>query len=686
MSTQLPSPGEKHNAVQNMFDRIAPGYDRMNALMTLGTHKRWKKAAIDSLNIQAGNVVADLACGTGDLAQEAARRGADAVGLDFSREMLVEARQRNPGIAFVHADAEHLPFADGSVDAISCGFALRNFVSIEGALTECARVLKPGGRLALVEVDTPRALPLRLLHGFYFNKLVPFVGGLIADRNAYAYLPESVAYLPNEQELRTILARCGFTGVVKRSFMFGAAQLISARRAAALHCNITRIENAPDTIAIVQGNKSTDAFYWEHPASGRSIATVGCVREIRSTGPDRFSNARAMWSDVIGTVQFEGDTPPCPVPLLVGGFGFFDEDPPAPWQGFPSLRFVIPKTCWIRFDGSNYRVDVSDTTGENSVPATTAVEADTSDGHKSDEERLHWLARASAVLESIAAGTLKKLVLARTRTVSVSDGGAAYATAQRLRETRPTCATFMVRSNGRIFSGSSPEVLARVHERRFETAALAGSAPRFEKREKDEESSDQLLACPKNAHEHAIVVNEMRTKLAPLCIDVIAASRPELRTVPEAFHLSTPLSGHLDEDSSVLDVAGALHPTSAVCGMPSAPARERLCFEEPERGWYAGGVGWMDASGDGEITVALRSALFDGRRAVMWAGAGIVEGSVPESEFAETEAKLTALHGALEESALTDVAYTEANGSIPIDQQAEPTDDDDPPTRRAASA
>lgn len=230
MAMTLPSAKDKRQAVERMFDRIAPSYDRMNALLSMGAHRRWKRLAIEAAEVHADSLVVDLACGTGDLACEALARNAEVIGVDVSESMLERARQRAPRARFLRAEAENLPLADGSVDALVCGFALRNFVSIERVLEECARVLKGGGHLAIVEVDVPRTAFLRTLHSVYFNRVVPFVGGVLADSDAYAYLPESVAYLPDEVELQAMLERAGFTGVSKRRLLAGAAQLLVAER------------------------------------------------------------------------------------------------------------------------------------------------------------------------------------------------------------------------------------------------------------------------------------------------------------------------------------------------------------------------------------------------------------------------------------------------------------------------
>ncbi len=228
----LPEADEKAVVVRTMFDRIAPSYDRMNRLITLGFDQRWRRSLMGALEVDGDDTVLDLGCGTGDFALIARHRGARVVGLDFAGAMLAAARARCPAaIALVRGDALRLPLASSSVTVAVSGFALRNFVEIPPVLAELARVLRPGGRLGLLEVDEPRSGVLRLGHGIYFQRVVPALGALLSDGRAYRYLPASAAYLPNGQRLRAMLEEAGFTGVEKRSHLGGAAQSIMAVRA-----------------------------------------------------------------------------------------------------------------------------------------------------------------------------------------------------------------------------------------------------------------------------------------------------------------------------------------------------------------------------------------------------------------------------------------------------------------------
>lgn len=227
---ELPTGEEKRVRVREMFDRIAPRYDALNRIMSMGLDQRWRRRALDKIGVGPGDLVVDLACGTGDFCELVAARGARAIGVDFAREMLRQAKARGLGFPKVQGDAEWLPFATASVDAVTCGFALRNFVSLEAVLREIARIVRPGGRIALVDVDRPEWGPLRAAHSLYFDRVVPLVGGLLSDRRAYRYLPKSTAYLPPPATLRQLLSGAGFLSLEREIVLLGSAQILTGVR------------------------------------------------------------------------------------------------------------------------------------------------------------------------------------------------------------------------------------------------------------------------------------------------------------------------------------------------------------------------------------------------------------------------------------------------------------------------
>ena len=226
-SEHLPAGAEKARVVEEMFDRIAPRYDLLNRMLTFRMDVGWRRTAVAALGLQPGARVMDLACGTGDLCRTLREAGHEPIGIDFSAGMLRAARTDAP---LVRADAGQLPFPTGSIDAVTCGFALRNFADLAAVLSECARVLRPQGRLALLDVGEPTSAPARAVHKLWFRHVVPFVGGLLSDRRAYSYLPASTAYLPSQLELLAMIGDAGFEKLAHRTLGAGAAQLMTGVR------------------------------------------------------------------------------------------------------------------------------------------------------------------------------------------------------------------------------------------------------------------------------------------------------------------------------------------------------------------------------------------------------------------------------------------------------------------------
>lgn len=227
MPESLPEGEAKVEAVRTMFDAIAPRYDLVNRIMTFRMDVRWRRRTVHTLDLAPGATVVDLACGTGDLCGELSAIGLAPIGVDLSFGMLVAARTDAP---LVHGDALRLPLPDGCVDAVTCGFALRNFESLPPFFAELARIVRPGGRIALLEVAEPPNRLLRFGHGVYFGKIVPLVGGLLSDPAAYRYLPRSVAYLPEPGVMLGQLTDAGFVDVERQLLSVGIAQLLTATR------------------------------------------------------------------------------------------------------------------------------------------------------------------------------------------------------------------------------------------------------------------------------------------------------------------------------------------------------------------------------------------------------------------------------------------------------------------------
>jgi demethylmenaquinone methyltransferase/2-methoxy-6-polyprenyl-1,4-benzoquinol methylase len=206
-----------------MFDRIAPVYDAMNRTMTAGLDRRWRRITAEAV-VRPGDRVLDACCGTGDLAVAAARAGGRVTGLDFSERMLERARRKAPELEWLAGDLLALPFADGSFDATTVGFGVRNVDDLELALGELRRVLRPGGRLGILEITRPRGL-LAPFYRFWFDAVVPLLGKLLPGGSAYTYLPASVRRFPAPEELAGLIAAAGFGDVGYRTFAGGIVAL-----------------------------------------------------------------------------------------------------------------------------------------------------------------------------------------------------------------------------------------------------------------------------------------------------------------------------------------------------------------------------------------------------------------------------------------------------------------------------
>ena len=223
----LPEGNEKYEAVQEMFDRIAPRYDFVNRLMTFRLDVRWRKKTVKALELPPKSIVADLACGTGDFCVELEKAGMLPIGFDYSFGML----SASPSFSILsQADVLRLPVRENSIDGATCGFALRNLTELPAFFEEVSRVLKSGGRFGFLDVAEPENRFLNWGHHLYFDRIVPRVGALFSDKSAYAYLPKSFSYLPPYQEIISMIEQAGFIRVERKLFTPGSTQLFTGEK------------------------------------------------------------------------------------------------------------------------------------------------------------------------------------------------------------------------------------------------------------------------------------------------------------------------------------------------------------------------------------------------------------------------------------------------------------------------
>ena len=227
--------------VRKMFDEIAVRYDLLNSVVSLGMDAGWRRKAVAGLQLSPGSTVLDLACGTGALSRELLRSGMKPVGADISEQMLRHpiqgkaiaeqtGEQTDKAVPVVIADCLRLPMGDATAQGVICGFALRHFVSMKPLLAEAARVLVPNGRLVLLELDEPDAWLLRTGHSLYSRTFIPLAGRVLSEKSAYEYLPDSLALLPDPEQLEADLREAGFADAARRSLSLGIAQMVSASR------------------------------------------------------------------------------------------------------------------------------------------------------------------------------------------------------------------------------------------------------------------------------------------------------------------------------------------------------------------------------------------------------------------------------------------------------------------------
>ncbi len=429
--------------------------------------------------------------------------------------------------------------------------------------------------------------------------------------------------------------------------------------------------DALDPLAVLESIFEPDErhFYAERPAEGLAVAGAETAVAFEAAGPGRFDACRRFVTETLGEALAVGDPAvPFAGPTFFGAFAFGDEaEPDAPFA--PATLFV-PRWQVAHRDGrtvavANLAVDAAAPAAELAERVWRAHRKFRSFDYRTPARALeprgaavaasevggagHYKGAVRAAGARIARGELAKLVLARAKDITADRPFHPLEVLNALRQRFRDCYAFSV-ANGRgdSFIGASPERLLRIERGGFLTEALAGSAGRGAGASEDAVLAAGLLRSEKDLREHRIVLEAMVGRLAGLGFKLEFSERPGLRRLANVQHLHTAVRAALPEGVSLLDVLGRLHPTAAVGGAPQAEALRAIAeLEAFPRGLYAGALGWIDARGEGEFFVGLRSALIGGRRARLYAGAGIVAGSSPEKEFAETELKFRAMEDAL---------------------------------------
>jgi menaquinone-specific isochorismate synthase len=443
------------------------------------------------------------------------------------------------------------------------------------------------------------------------------------------------------------------------------------RRAAARDgrtlASLTVEVDVPDPCAAVFSSRlaSDRWFCWEQPDRGFALATLGVAHRAESRGEGRFAEVAGQCLGLGGDaiVKQPAGLPAGAGPVWAGGFAFDPQGGASPsWSSLPPASLTLPEVSVCRSGGRSYltaNAVVGATDDAQAVgarlqarlaglrpeplpmldPHPTAQAEIRSARPPADFEEM-----VAAATERIEAGEMSKVVLAREVIVTSPSAHDPAALFGAMREQFSSCFCFCCGTPEAAFFGASPELLVRRSGAGVSTVALAGSTRRSSDPAVDDHLGEQLLRSDKNRREQQIVTERIVRLLRPHSVWVEAAAEPEVIKVANIQHLGTPVIAQLAEPRSAVELAGLMHPTPAVGGEPHGPAVAAIAeLEDMDRGWYAGPIGWMDTTEDGEFCVGLRSALLRDREAHLYSGVGVVAGSDPAAELEETEIKLQAL-------------------------------------------
>lgn len=433
---------------------------------------------------------------------------------------------------------------------------------------------------------------------------------------------------------------------------------IAERRARALRRPVllswSKLIEPLDPIALFAADtSSTPRILWLMPQTSEAIVGLRCqrlpIQEMIPTPSSALARLAHSWRWHTAEAVQEGPL----APLAFAGCAFDPEDPRIDtwWEPFGNLQAFLPRLAYVQRGELSAQLVQQTVRPDDLVPLTTpawppatptSLKTPLSVVRRCDRvSRAHWVELVETARNAIRRGELRKVVLARAVELIAERPFSLEITLRALAERYPTCTIFAVGIGETVFLGATPERLVKVENGTVMTVALAGSAPRSADPTQDKTAAAQLLTSQKDRHEHALVVEAIRTALLPVCQRLAVPDEPQLVSIANVHHLATPIAGVLADGQGALDVAARLHPTPAVGGTPREAALTFIRAYEPiPRGWYAGALGWITASGDGEFVVGLRSGIVRDTVARLYAGCGIVADSDPAAEWDESEAKL----------------------------------------------
>jgi salicylate biosynthesis isochorismate synthase/menaquinone-specific isochorismate synthase len=453
--------------------------------------------------------------------------------------------------------------------------------------------------------------------------------------------------------------------VVATETLLAALEKGAGRRRRTLVSVTVETEIGDPCAAVFASRLASDRWFcWEQPDREFALAGLGVAQEATSRGRERFADVARQCMGTGGDAILDEPRglPAGAGPVWLGGFAFApDGGGSSTWSSLPPAAMVLPELSICCSGGRSFlTLNAIVAPGEGPESRASALSARLAglreaplpllDPHPTGRTEIHsarppgdFERSVEAATERIAAGEMAKVVLAREVVVSAASAHDPAPVFGAMREQFPSCFCFCAGTPEAAFIGASPELLVRRSGAGVSTVALAGSTRRSSDPAVDDHLGEQLLRSDKNRREQRIVAERIVRALRPHAVWVEAAAEPEIVKVANIQHLGTPVIAQLAEPRSAIELAGLLHPTPAVGAEPPEAAAAIAGLESMDRGWYAGPVGWMDATEDGEFCVALRSALLRDREAHLYAGVGVVAGSDPEAELAETEVKLGAL-------------------------------------------
>jgi menaquinone-specific isochorismate synthase len=469
-----------------------------------------------------------------------------------------------------------------------------------------------------------------------------------------------------------------FRQQVSKLDLFEAIDFISENRKQYQYLSLSIRIPAVDVLAVLEQypEKDTFQYYWEKPSAEFSIAAAGSLARIQTTGKQRFRNASDEGKKLLNTVHHITNLKHHLASVhLLGGFSFFDHNTGKQWREFGAGSFSLPEwvlvrdgkftvlTVTRRIDPAASEIDIYHSfvktfdnldricdAGTYHIDSKKSFNSEINTPDTDSEEYRKWVDSVENATDLIKSGVFKKIVLARELNVKLKEPVSDTRLLNHLRNQYPDCYSFLISQDGESsFIGSTPERLASFHDREVLTEGLAGSISRGKTASEDAVLEYELLHSQKDLSEHGFVLDAIEENLQRFSDVFEHPVSPGVKKLSNVQHLYTPVHARIKEGVSRTEVLSRLHPTPAVGGYPCETAMPYISkLEHFDRGWYAAPVGWINANGEGEFVVAIRSGLIKSNEVRFFAGCGIVEDSNPQKEWDETNLKFIPMLTALE--------------------------------------